>query len=253
MDVALIFGLSLLAWWAGTGVVLAFARAWRPVRLAGALLATGLLAGILTRANEVPSGGGVGAVAGAVAVGFAAWLWIEWTFYAGLITGLRVPGSSDETLPRRFHRALLACLWHEIAALVLMGLLFWLSPGPEHWAAVVFFVFWALHQSARLNVLAGVPRTFEGWLPRHLEHLADLYRPGPSRGLLEGTIAVLATITTAVFLGALDADPSQRAGWVSVFALMVLGVVEHVALTDRVDLDVLWGLSRRARSRRQVP
>jgi putative photosynthetic complex assembly protein 2 len=229
-------------WWVGTGVVFVAARAGtvgRRVYFAAATLVVG--AAVVTGAPTASQGTGVSAAVGGLLVGFAAWAWVELSFYTGMITGpsRRVP-PGGAGFGSRFRHALLACLWHELAIAAVMGLLWVASPGPQRWAVVQFGIFWVLHEVARLNVLVGVPHPFRELLPEHLAHLQPYCEPRPAGGWLYLSIAGLAIATAAAAALARISAPQDAVGWSAAAVLLGLGVIELGVLLFPVPLARLW-------------
>ena len=231
------------AWWLGTGLVFAVAYAGRGVRSIVFGLATvamlPVLAGLRALSVRTDSMG----VVLALLAGFALWAWVELSFYTGFVTGPgRRPPPAGAGFGVRLRHAFMACLWHELAVIVLLGVIAWLSPGPNRWALAQFGVFWGLHEVARLNVLAGVPHPFRELLPRHLASLQCYMEPRAAGPLLPATIAGLALATIAAgalaFVG--DAGAGARIGWTSVTVLLGIGVVEHAVLLFPVPLARIW-------------
>lgn len=238
----------LVGWWSGTALVLFVSRSVGVRRRSWLVASTLGVFAALAAVGPVASGDGPhGALAGAL-LGFAIWFWVETTFYTGWITGLRVRVETEAiSWRRRLWRAVCACLWHEMLSLTLLIALAWsVWSAPNRWSLVIYGTFWCLHQISRLNVLAGVPKHFAGWLPEHLTHLHALFRPGPSRGRVELTVALLAGLAALSTVMVWAADEASRPGWAALAMLLAIGAAEHVVLLGWVDLDRLWRVGRAA-------
>lgn len=239
----------LMAWWAGTALVLKVSRMVGVHRRSALTVLTAGAGVALWLLRPIAQAEGPGAALVAALAGFAIWFWVEVSFYSGWITGLAVgSGSQDDHWRARMARALKACLWHELVSLALLVVIAALVLGePNHWSGVIYGAFWLLHQISRLNVLAGVPRQFSGWLPDHLAHLHTMFRPGPSGGRLELTIVVLGVLAAASVAMMWMADETSRPGWAALSMLLWIGAAEHVVLLGWIDLDRLWRVAPTAR------
>lgn len=242
MSPAVAVATVVAVWWMGTGVVFLAARAAPGARrvtfaaatLAVAALLVALAPGVSARVDAA------GAVQGLL-LGFAAWAWIELSFYTGFVTGpsTRLP-PAGAGFAVRFRHALAACLWHELAIVGGLVLLLALSPGPNRWAAIQFAVFWGLHEIARLNVLVGVPHPFRELLPDHLAHLQPYLEPRRAGIWLHLSLVVLLCGAVATTAAALTLDAASRPGWAAVTVLLGLGVLELGVLLFPVPLARLW-------------
>lgn len=229
-------------WWVGTGAVFLAARgtpAQRKWSFAAASLGVGAL--VVGLAPGVSLRTDAGGVVQGLLLGFAAWAWMELSFYTGYVTGPSTreppPGSGFAV---RFRHALEACLWHELAIVGGLALLVFLSPGPNRWAPLQFAVFWGLHEVARINVLIGVPHPFRELLPPHLSHLQPYLEPRRAGPWLHGSLAILVATTAAAAALAVGAGAAGRVGWTALSVLLGLGVLELGVLLFPVPLARLW-------------
>ena len=133
-----------------------------------------------------------------------------------------------------------------LALTLLLTVALLVREAPNRWALAIYATFWGLHQVSRLNVLAGVPKHFGGWLPEHLAHLHTLFRPGPSKGRVELTVGLLAVLAAISAVMASLAEEASRPGWAALATLLAIGAAEHVVLLGWVDLDRLWRVGRAA-------
>ncbi len=238
LAVAVVFAV----WWLGTGAVFLAGRTSGAARKWSFAAVTLLIAGIvLGLAPAVSHRTDAAGVVQGLLVGFAAWAWMELSFYTGFVTG---PSTRQPMLGAsfrdRFRHALAACLWHELAIVAGLFTLLVLSPGANRWAAGQFAVFWILHEVARVNVLIGVPHPFRELLPDHLSHLQPYLEPRPAGRWLHLSIAGLLGMTIAAAAMAWWAPGAASIGWAACAVLLGLGVLELGVLLFPVPLARLW-------------
>lgn len=236
--------LGLLIWWISTGGILFLdglpSRTFR-WSMAGA---TGLLAaalcGLVSSAGDATMRGAYCAFTCAVLI----WGWLEISFYLGYVTGPRTahchPGCRGW---RHFWHAVQACLWHEIAVLILAAAVVLLTRGqPNQFGTWTFVTLWWMHQSARLNVFLGVKNLNAEFLPEHLAHIRCFFRSAPMNMLFPFSVTISTVV--AVMLGqqalAFPADRFHTAGYTLVTTMMVLAILEHWFLVLPLPAATAW-------------
>lgn len=240
---------ALFIWWFSTGVVFYLnglnPRTF-PWTMAGAtaLLGVGLW-GVASSSADNSVTGAYTAFAGALMV----WIWIEVGFYLGYVTGIRKERCPDDCAGwRHFGHALQASLWHEIAILVLLAAMVWLTWGaPNQVALWTFGVLKWMHQSARLNVFLGVRNINANVLPPHLDFLRGFIRKRDMNLLFPVSVTVSTIAAVMIFQGAAVGDVVTRTGLSFVGTMMVLAILEHWVLMLPMPITALWGWALRGR------
>ncbi len=241
---------ALFIWWFSTGVVIFLdglpPRSFR-YSMAGATVVLGLgLYGLAASASDRSVGGVYLAFTSALLI----WSWLEASFYLGYVTGVRrhscVAGCHGW---RHFGHAIAASLWHELAVLVLGGVVLALGWGAENpFGAYTFVVLWWMHQSARLNVFLGVRNLNLEFLPEHLFYLRGFFRNKPMNLLFPISVSVSTVLAAWLFQrAAVSGDPVAVIGNSVVGTMMVLAIAEHWFLVLPLPTARLWSWGLRSR------
>jgi putative photosynthetic complex assembly protein 2 len=243
---------TLLVWWASTGLIIYLDGLRRETFRWTMLGATSLLLVALTGLHSVAwDTSATGAWLG-FACGLVAWAWIEIAFLTGLVTGPR-----REAIPRstrgwpRFRAAVAAILWHELAIVAMAGVIVALSWGaPNQIGTWTFVAFWVMRQSAKLNVFLGVRNLSESFLPDHLRYLESFFTRRPMNLLFP--VSILAGVVGVVLLTLAALDPAasrhETIGFTLLATLVALGLLEHVFMVLPVPADGLWKWSLGSRA-----
>lgn len=234
---------AAMCWWVGTGVILWLDRL-PPKTFKWSLIGWTVLLllsfwGVYESMQEV-------SVANAY-LGFGSvivmWGWHELTFLTGWITGPRkVALRLGTTGWARFKQSLDVILYHEVALLINLALL-WLiqSDHPNHLALCTFSVLWFMRVSGKLNLYFGVPQNGAQYLPSHLSYLGSYF---PTRSMttwfvfsFTTAVGVWLWILTQTQLGLIEATT----GWVLLASLLGLGILEHAMMVLPWPLERIWG------------
>ena len=127
---------------------------------------------------------------------------------------------------RHFGHAIQASLYHELAVLLLAGIVVVSTWGhANQFGMWTFIVLWWMHQSARLNVFLGVSNLNAEFLPEHLGHIKSFFRSAPMNLLFP--FSVTASTICAVLMTqralAFGADTFNATGYTLLTTLMGLG------------------------------
>jgi putative photosynthetic complex assembly protein 2 len=234
---------AALCWWLGTGIILWLVR--RPARtfawsLGGWSLLLALSFWGVSQSMKAVSVFHAYLAFGSVIV---MWGWHELAFLTGWITGVRKlpldPGTRGWT---RFYQSLDVVIYHEIALILNLGLL-WLIQGdlPNHVALCTFALLWFLRVSAKLNLFFGVPQSGAQYLPARLAYLASYF---PVRGLTPWFVLSFSFgVGLWVWLVwlAQSGHVAVSTGWVMLACLLGLGILEHAMMMLPWPLETLWG------------
>jgi putative photosynthetic complex assembly protein 2 len=209
--------------------------------LLGATMVSGFAFAAILVSAENPSVGA--AYAGFVAT-ILLWGWHELSFLMGFVTGpRRLPCPADATGWRRFKLATATLIHHEVALAATAFVLFlvtWGQPNPiAPWAFLLLF---AMRLSTKFNIFLGVPSFSDEILPDHLGYLRSYFRTSRGNPLLP--LSALASLGVTVGLAALALDAPAGSGaqvqYQLLFALSLLGVVEHAFLLLPIRDSALW-------------
>lgn len=178
------------------------------------------------------------------AAGLGLWGWTQLTFYMGAITGpRRVACPHTCSGWTHFGHAVETCIHHELVAAALgLALLGFTWQSANMTAFWTYFVLWALHLSAKLNVVLGVRNLNAQFFPPHLAYLTSFLRVRPVNALFPfsvtaGTIACV-LLAQAAFSPA--ASSHDAIVLTMLLVLAVLGVIEHWFLILPLPAEKLW-------------
>lgn len=234
---------TLLIWWASTGIILyldGLPRRTFGWSLAGATTLL-LIAfwGIAATRGETS----VASAYCAFCCGLMVWAWQLVSYYMGFITG---PNQSPcpvhlQGWPR-FAAAVKTSLYHEIAIIfcaMALAALTW--DQPNRIGLWTFVVLWWMHTSAKLNLFFGAPNLSEEFLPVHLRFLVTYMRRRPMNLFFPISVTASTIVTVTITQQALAATtPFQLVGYVILATLMALAVLEHWFLVAPLHANALW-------------
>jgi putative photosynthetic complex assembly protein 2 len=235
---------ALAVWWFSTGLIIYLDNLPRATHRWSMAAATLVLVLALRGLHDASAQASVAGAYAAFTYGLLAWGWQEMSFFMGFITGpVRESCPADCTGWPRFVRALKACLYHEIACLVLGGVIVVLCHGgPNQVGVWTYVVLWLMRMSAKLNVLLGVQNLSEEFIPEHLGFIRSFLRQRPMNVLFPFSVT-LSTIATAMLMhSALEpgATPFVATGTLFIALLMLLAVIEHWFLVLPISVSALW-------------
>lgn len=234
---------AMLVWWSGTGLVMLLVRGPAHSRV-GQLAALAVLGISL---GAVDASLGTASVAATV-TGFLAavviWGVLEYAHLAGWLTGPEKRVCPPELAGwQRFWRALQVGLYHDLAILVLVGLLWLVVAGqPNPVAAWTFTVLWVMRWSAKLNLYLGVANFDQRLVPERMRYMGSYMRRRELNGLFPLSIlAGLGLVWLALSVaGQPGTEPYLRTGGVLAGTLAALGVLEHVLMMLPLRDSRLW-------------
>ena len=229
-------------WFVATGAVLALDSRGRG-HFASSLVVTGALACsavvvVTWTARDASPAGAYLAFSAALLI----WGWHELAFLTGAITGpRRVPLPPQTSGWVRFRLSAATLIHHEIAlalTLALLAALTWRCANPV--AAQTFGLLFAMRLSTKLNIFAGVPHFDATMLPPHLAYLASYFRKADVGAAM--MLSLLGLVALAAWLGsrAVAATGGAAVGAALVFALVALGLLEHLFLVLPMKDAALW-------------
>ncbi len=238
------FTVALLAWFFATGAILWLDRrpmATWPASLLGATVVSGVaFAAILISAE---SGSALGAYAGFIAT-ILLWGWHEMSFLMGFVTGPRRSACPEGVSGwRRFRLATATLIHHEIALAATALLLFLVTWGqPNQIAPWTFLLLFAMRLSTKFNIFLGVPNFSHEMLPEHLGYLRSYFRTRRGNPLLPFSALTSLSLTALLAWGAMvaAAGSGEQVALQLLFALSLLGVIEHMFLLLPLRDSALW-------------
>lgn len=238
---------AALVWWISTGAILWLDRRPRATYAwsfgAATIVAIAALGGLVASADEANVAGAYLAFACAIAL----WGWHEMSFLMGFIVGpRRTPCPAGARGMRRFNLAAATLMHHEVALAATAAALVALTWGkPNQIGALVFLVLWILRLSAKFNLFLGAPFRAEELLPPHLAHLKTYFRHRRMNALFPFSMAF--GLMAAAALAAWALSPAraahEQAGGALVFALLALGLLEHIFLFVRPPAVLYFGMA----------
>ena len=229
-------------WFVATGAVLALdsrnaASFGRSLILAGTLACVGLVAVAYTAGDPSPLAAYV-----AFTAALLIWGWHELAFLTGAAAGpRRVPLPNGTTGWTRFRLSAATLMHHEIGlalTLAFLAGLSWHAANPV--AAQAFGLLFAMRLSTKLNIFAGVPHFDTAMLPPHLAYLGSYFRTRPAGLAMAASLTALAALAVWLGLRATALTGGAAVGASLVFALVALGLLEHVFLVVPVKDAALW-------------
>jgi putative photosynthetic complex assembly protein 2 len=243
---------TLLVWWSSTGLIIYLDGLRRETFGWTMLGATTLLLAGLFGLHVLSRDVGVTAAWLGFVCGVLCWAWIEIAFLTGIVTGPRRSGIPP-TLRGwpRLRAALAAILWHEFAIIAVAAAIVALTWGaPNQIGAWTFIAFWAMRQSAKLNVFLGVRNLSEAFLPDHLKYLESYFARRPMNWLFPVSIMAGVAACALLMLAALapEATRHEAVGFTLLATLVALGLIEHIFMVLPFSADALWrwGLASRS-------
>jgi putative photosynthetic complex assembly protein 2 len=252
---------GLLIWWFSTALILFLdglpRRTFRWSMTGATVVLLAALYGLAISATDTST---LGAYIG-FTCGVLIWGWLEISFYTGYLTGPRAHHCARGCRGwRHFMHAVQASLYHEIAVLVLAGVVVALTwHRANAFGLWTFVVLWWMHQSARLNVFLGVSNLNAEFLPQHLDHLRSFFTCRPMNLLFpfSVTLSTLAALLLAQQALAQADDPFRATGFTLLATLMTLAILEHWFLVLPISVariwNAMWQWSLGARSARAQP
>ena len=229
-------------WFVATGAVLALdsrgrAGFARSLVLTGALACVALVAVAYTSRDASPLAAYVAFTAALVI-----WGWHELAFLTGAVTGpRREPLAAGARGWLRFRQSAATLIHHELALAATLGMLAaltWRSANPV--AAQAFALLFAMRLSTKLNIFAGVPHLDAGMLPGHLAYLGSYFRKAPAGLAMLTSLVGLVALAVALGGRALGLSGGPAVGASLVFALVALGLLEHLFLVLPMRDASLW-------------
>ena len=235
---------GMLAWFFSTGAILWLDQ--RPADTHGAsLVGATILAGIayaavLVSADDTSVFGAYTAFLATLAI----WGWHEMAFLMGFVTGpRRLACPEGVTGWRRFRFATATLIHHEIALALTAVLLILVSRGqPNPVAGMTFLLLFVMRLSTKFNIFLGVPHLADTMMPPQLDYLRSYFRKAPGNPLMPvsaiGTVVVAAWFASAALEA--PAGSGAEAGFVLLFTLSALAIVEHAFMLLPLRDSALW-------------
>ena len=235
---------GLLIWWISTCLILFLdslpQRTFRYSMAGATTVLTAAVYGLVVSATDTSVTGAYTAFTCGVAI----WGWLEISFYMGYVTGPRRHHCSHGCSGwRHFGHAIQASLYHELALLLLAGLVMTLTWGrPNPFGMWTFIVLWWMHQSARLNVFLGVSNLNAEFLPAHLAHIKSFFRDEPMNLLFpfSVTASTICSVLMAQRALSFGADTFNATGYTLLTTMMVLAILEHWFLVLPISATRVW-------------
>jgi putative photosynthetic complex assembly protein 2 len=245
---------ALFVWWFSTGIIIwldNLPRRTFPLSFAGGTVVCLICLWRLHEgAHDVSETGAYAAFTYGVLV----WGWQEMSFFMGVITGPRKQACPEGAAGwLRFRLATATCIWHELTIVATAAVIVALTWGaPNQVGLWTFCVLWAMRQSSKFNVFAGVLNLNEQFLPVHLRYLSSYMRRRPMNLFfpLSVTAACVALGWLVQRAAAAGTDAFHAAGLTFVATMLALAILEHWFLILPLPFAELWSWALRVRDRR---
>lgn len=219
-------------WFVATGAVLALdsrsTRSFTRSLVLTGVLACLSLAAIAYTVNDASPLAAYVAFTAALMI----WGWHELAFLTGAAAGPRKAAlPAGATGWTRFRLSAATLIHHEIALAItalLLATLGWNSANPV--GAQAFALLFAMRLSTKLNIFVGVPHLDAGMLPPHLAYLGSYFRKRPVGLAMLASLAALAALALWLGTRAVGLSGGAAVGGSLIFALVALGLLEHLFL-----------------------
>jgi len=242
---------ALFVWWFSTGLIIFLDVLPKHTFRWSMLGATAVLAAALYGLSLSGADTSVSGAYTAFTSGLLVWGWLEISFFMGFVTGIRTESCAHGCRGwRHFGHAIQACLYHEIAILLMAAAVFAITwNAPNQVGAWTFTVLWIMRLSSKLNVFLGVRNLNEQFLPESLAFLKSFLTQKPMNALFPFSVT-LATIAATVLVQRALAAPDAFAatGLTFVATMLVLAIIEHWFLILPLPFAELWNWSLRGRA-----
>lgn len=239
------FAVTLAIWFFATGLIAWADNRDRATFAKSLLVAGGVgIAGLIAIFLSLQSTSSLSvylAFAGALMV----WGWHEVGFLTGAVAGPRREASDPHLSGYdRFAQASATVIHHEIAlALTALTLVSLSWNAANQIGATVFVLLFIMRLSTKLNMFVGVPNTSLEILPPHLGYLKSYF--GRNRMTVMLALSTVAIALVAAWFASLAlAAPTGSAAMIGaslLFALCLLGALEHIFLALPFRDGMLWG------------
>jgi putative photosynthetic complex assembly protein 2 len=235
---------SAFVWWFATGIVLYLdglpQRTFRWSVL-GSTLAMGVgFVGLRTVADDATASGAYAGFGYAMLV----WGWLELSYYTGYVTGPRkIACEAGCSGWRHFGHALETSIYHELAILIVIGTVAWISwDQPNRVGLWTLLLVFCMHESARLNVFLGVRNLNAEWLPPHLSYLKGFLRKRSMNPLFPVSITIGTSAAVLLGLSAVEAETGSfdAVGMTLLAALACLAMFEHWLMILPLPTNWMW-------------
>jgi len=241
---------ALFAWWFSTGAIIYLdglpRHTFKWSMLGASLIYGAALYGLwLSAADATPHGAYL-----AFASALGAWAWHEISFYMGYVTGPRRHACAEGCEGwAHFGHALKVSLWHELAIVAAFAVILALTwDQPNRVGLWTFAIFWAMHESARLNVFLGVRNVNAHFLPEHLAYLKSFLRQKPMNLLFPLSVTASTAICAALATeAAIAAEPFQQTAYTFLATILCLAILEHWFLVLPIPAEAMWNWSMKSR------
>lgn len=243
MSHALPLAYAVLLWFVGTGAVLWLDR--RPARAHKLSLAAATLAAALALwclAETAHSTSSIAAFAGFTCA-LVVWGMHELAFLTGTVMGPRRTAlPHGVTGWRRFRLAALTLIHHEIALALTLALIAGLTwHAPNQTGTLAFATLFAMRLSTKLNIFIGLPHVSTEMLPQSHRYLVSYYGRSRVNMLFPQSIVACCAVAYLAARAAFGADTEgAQTGYILIFGLTLLGLIEHAFLALPLRDARLW-------------
>jgi putative photosynthetic complex assembly protein 2 len=233
---------AVLLWWLGTGVVILLDRLPRDISVFTMAAGSGFTLAALLCIGHTAADGSVAAAYAGFTCAVVLWGWHELAFLGGWLTGpRRVPATPGSSGLARLGEALAVLLWHELALLATLLLLWaWLGGSANPSAAWTFTLLYAMRVSAKLNLYLGVRNLALDFLPPRLQYLGSYFRQRSFNWLMPLSLAAGVAVAGWLLMAGAATEGGARAAHLLLASLLTLALVEHLMMVLPLEPSALW-------------
>jgi putative photosynthetic complex assembly protein 2 len=257
LDMALPALFVIFVWWSSTGLVFALNGLPESTYATSLSVVAALGGAALMVLWATASGTSRLDASLALVATIVVWAVIEMSFLMGFVTG-PVPRACPPNCSewQRFVAACGAIAYHELALVVALGLVWWVTAdGVNAVGFGAFALLWLMRLSTKLNLFLGVPNTAAELLPKRIAHLASYFRRAPMSALfpISVTLATIAAVVLVMRVNAAAPGGSEAYAASMLAVLAALGAIEHWFLVLPMRAEALWGWSLKTERQPKAP
>lgn len=241
--------ITVLAWWASTGVLIWLVGRGDRTRRMAAFAMTLIAAGATFAVFELRGNTSVAGAYAGFATGLTLWAWHESMLLFGYISGpRRSPCPPDLKGWERFTISAQTVLHHEVIIALHAAVIVWLSVGAGNQiAAATFILLWGMRLSAKLLIFLGAANVSDEFLPGHLKYLSTYFNTAKTTRYFPIFLGLVSAVAFALLYRGMahDTGSFEASAYLLLGTLALLAAFEHLALILPLPDQRLWAWAAR--------